>query len=192
MLFRISQRIVSVWSNEQIIPNGCEEAYIYGVQLLLSTVLNVLCIAVISFFAGKPFAWIPFLVGFVPIRITAGGFHAKTPFRCFSFFCVLYSACMLLLNVVNDNLTIPWIIINSLIAMLVVYMYSPLPAANKPLSVAEMEHKRMLSFTMVALLLLLKIMILTCYKVAMDMVLYLSLGEMLASTFCVIAKYFKE
>lgn len=192
MLFRISQRIVSVWSNEQIIQNGSEEAYVYGVQLLLSTVMNVLCIAVISVFAGKPFAWIPFLTGFIPIRITAGGFHAKTPFRCFSIFCVSYSACILLLNVVNDNLTIPWIIINSLIVMLVVYRYSPLPAANKPLSALEMKQKRMLSFMMVALLLLLKIVILTCFKVVADMVLYLSLGEMLASTFCVIAKYCRE
>lgn len=88
MLYRISQRIVRTWQSEQIIPSESSEAYVYGVQLLLSTLVNIFCIAVVSVLAALPLAWIPFLVGFVPLRVSAGGFHAKTPLRCFITFSV--------------------------------------------------------------------------------------------------------
>lgn len=90
MLYRISQRIVRTWQSEQIIPSESSEAYVYGVQLLLSTLVNIFCIAVVSVLAALPLAWIPFLVGFVPLRVSAGGFHAKTPLRCFITFCGTY------------------------------------------------------------------------------------------------------
>lgn len=191
MLFRLSEKIVLAWSDERLIEKGSEEAYVYGVQLLLSTLLNTIVIAVISAIADRTFAWIFFLVGFVPIRITAGGFHAKTPFRCSTLFCGSYFLCILLLNVTKDDIHTSVIIINSLVAMLVVYLYSPLPASNKPMSEEGLERKRVLSLAVTASLLLI-IVISIQLQVAFRVALYISFGEMVASIFCFAAKHCKQ
>lgn len=125
MLYRISQRIVRTWQSEQIIPSESSEAYVYGVQLLLSTLVNIFCIAVVSVLAALPLAWIPFLVGFVPLRVSAGGFHAKTPLRCFITFCGTYLIFIALVLHLHDAGIRLAILTNSIVTVLTVYLCSP-------------------------------------------------------------------
>lgn len=191
MLFRLSRKIVLAWSKERIIEKESVEAYIYGVQLLLSTFINLCAISVISAIADRNFAWMYFLIGFIPIRITAGGFHAKTPFGCATLFCGTYFVCMFLLNVINDNAYTQLIIINSVASMLVIYLYSPLPPPNKPMSEKERVHKRLLSIAVVAILLLI-IVTLLLLQIAVCVALYISCGEMIASIFCFSAKHYSQ
>lgn len=123
MLLQISHRIVSAWSRRNIIPKGSAEAYIYGVQLLLSTVINVCCIALLSYCMGHPFSWIPFLIGFVPLRITGGGFHAKTPSKCTLSFCGSYFICMIFLNTVSRQGMHLAVLINSILTIITLYFF---------------------------------------------------------------------
>lgn len=187
MLLRISKRIVSGWSKSEIIMMEYEEAYVYGVQLLLSTLINISCIALISTVVGCSYAWIPFLLGFIPIRVTAGGYHAKTPLLCSAVFCGTYSIGIMLLGTINDTGLIPVCLLNSITAIVIVYLYSPLPAHNKPLSQIEMENKRTLSIAIVSVLFL--AMAISCsLKVGVGIMSYISLGELAATIFCYVAK----
>lgn len=187
MLLRISKRIVSVWGKSEIIMTEYEEAYIYGVQLLLSTLINISCIALISTAAGYSYVWIPFLLGFIPIRITAGGYHAKTPLLCSIVFCGTYCIGFVMLEAINDTVLVPVCLLNSIMAVVVVYLYSPLPAHNKPLSQKEMERKRTLSISIVSVLFL--AMVVSCsLKVGVGVMSYVSLGELSATIFCYVAK----
>lgn len=187
MLLRISKRIVSEWSKSEIIMTEYEEAYIYGVQLLLSTLINISCIALISAVAGYSYVWIPFLLGFIPIRITAGGYHAKTPLLCSIIFCGTYCIGLVMLEAIHDTALIPVCLLNSIMAITVVYLYSPLPAHNKPLSQKEMERKRTLSILIVSVLFL--SMVVSCsLKIGVEVMSYVSLGELAATIFCYVAK----
>lgn len=167
--------------------NEYEEAYVYGVQLLLSTLINISCIALISTVVGCSYAWIPFLAGFIPIRVTAGGYHAKTPLLCSTVFCGTYSIGIVLLEAINDTALIPVCLLNSIAAIVIVYLYSPLPAHNKPLSKTEMEKKRRLSIVIVSVLFLLMVISVTL-KVGVKVMFYVSLGELVAATLCYVAK----
>lgn len=187
MLLRISKRIVSGWSKTEIIMMEYEEAYVYGVQLLLSTLINVSCIALISTVVGCSYAWIPFLLGFIPIRVTAGGYHAKTPLLCSTVFCGTYSIGIVFLEAINDTALIPVCLFNSIIAIVIVYLYSPLPAHNKPLSKIEMENKRTISIAIVSVLFL-AMVISSTLKAGVGVMSYVSLGEMAATIFCYVAK----
>lgn len=188
MLFKLSEKIVLAWSNERLIEIGSEEAYVYGVQLLLSTLLNTIAIAVISAIVDRAFAWIFFLVGFVPIRITAGGFHAKTPLRCSSIFCGSFYVCLLLLNIRIDDIRIPLIIINSMLTIVVVFLFSPLPARNKPMPKKELDRKRVLSLAVSATQLLLSVVFIK-FRVVEEELMIFSLGEAMAALFLIIGKY---
>lgn len=187
MLYRISQRIVCVWKREHIIPIESSEAYVYGVQLLLSTLLNIICIAIISGLAALPFAWIPFLAGFIPLRITAGGFHAKTPLRCFFSFCGSYFIFIAIaLRLPESGMQLA-ILVNSIVTVLAVYLCSPIPAANKPLSDEEIPQKRMLSIVVASVLLLFSLSSIKL-NTALFFTLCMTSGELVAAVFLVIGK----
>lgn len=187
MLYRISQRIVCVWQSEHIIPIESSEAYVYGVQLLLSTLLNIICIAIISGLAALPFAWIPFLAGFIPLRITAGGFHAKTPLRCFFSFCGSYFIFIAIaLRLPESGMQLA-ILVNSIVTVLAVYLCSPIPAANKPLSDEEIPQKRMLSIVVASVLLLFSLSSIKL-NTALFFTLCMTSGELVAAVFLVIGK----
>lgn len=187
MLYRISQGIVRTWLREQIIPDECSEAYVYGVQLLLSTLINIICIAVISALAALPLAWIPFLVGFVPLRVSAGGFHAKTPLRCFITFCGAYLIFVALVLHLYDSGIRLTILINSIVTVLAVYLCSPIPASNKPLSDEEIPQKRMLSIVITSVLLLISLSSIK-FNAVLSFTLYMTFGELIAAVFLLASK----
>lgn len=187
MLYRISQGIVRTWQREQIIPSESSEAYVYGVQLLLSTLLNIICIAVISGLAALPFAWIPFLAGFIPLRITAGGFHAKTPLRCFITFCGTYLIFISLVLHLHDSGIRLAILSNSIVTVLAVCLCSPIPASNKPLSDEEIPQKRMLSIVITSVLLLISLSSIK-FNAVLSFTLYMTFGELIAAVFLLTSK----
>jgi accessory gene regulator B len=141
----ISQRIAVSWIENQIIKAEHKDAYIYGLQLLLSTVINVVCIAIISIVTHRPLIWIAFLLGFIPLRITAGGYHAKSPLRCGIIFCGGYIIFLYLFLHILDSETVFIGMANSLISVALVFIFAPIPASNKPLSNIEFFQKRKLS-----------------------------------------------
>ncbi len=187
MLLRVSRQIASLWSRDGIIPEDSEEAYVYGIQLLLSTVINVVCIAVISWLMGKPLAWIPFMIGFVPLRITAGGYHAKTPLRCGMTFCGTYTLVLLLLHFLPVRGLVPVILINSVVTLILVFLFSPVPAANKPLTAEEAKRNRKRSLVIAAASLLFMIIAMGL-QLLRNLILYISCGQITAVIYLCISK----
>lgn len=187
MLYRISRRIVCGWQQQHIIPSECVEAYVYGVQLLLATILNTFYIAAISALVALPLAWIPFLVGFIPLRITAGGFHAKTPWMCSITFCGSYVVCLVLSQVLSDNAVRILLLITSAVTVLIVYRYSPVPAGNKPLSDNEKKENRKRSLVIASCLFLI-LSAFACLNLGLCFFFFIALGETVASAFLIAAK----
>lgn len=187
MLLRVSRQIASLWSRDGIIPEGSEEAYVYGIQLLLSTVINVVCIAVISWLMGNAFAWIPFMIGFVPLRMTAGGYHAKTPLRCGITFCGTYTLVLVLLHFLPARGQVPVILINSLVTMTLVFLFSPVPAANKPLTEEEAKRNRKRSLV-IAVTSFLFLLIAIWLQFLQNFVLCISCGQVIVAIYLWISK----
>ena len=73
-----------------IFPKSQEKIYIYGFELLLSSVIGIMVLMMISITRGTAFAWLSYLLGFIPVRITGGGYHAKTHFTCILSFSLLF------------------------------------------------------------------------------------------------------
>lgn len=157
MLETISNKITEKWIENGVINKEFKDAYIYGLLLLLSTGINIAVIATISAFMHKSLLWIPFLVGFIPLRVTAGGFHAKTPFRCGVFFCGGYTLFLLLASSMPDSAQIIVELISTVVSAVLVYRLAPISASNKPLSDKELLQKRKLSLFIMAIILFLSV-----------------------------------
>ncbi len=187
MLLRISKRVASFWCRNGIITDEYQDAYIYGIQLLLSTAINIFFMIAISWLLGETFAWIPFMIGFVPLRMTAGGYHAKTPLKCGLIFCGTYTLVLILIQFIPAWVQAPVIWINSLITLLLVFLFSPVPTANKPLTAQEIKRNRKRSLK-IASISFLVILIADELHFLGDFSFYISFGQTTSAFFLCLSK----
>ena len=118
--------------SEHSIINAKEiQIYAYGLELLFSSIAGVVALMVISVVCGKPFLWIPYLTGFIPLRLFGGGYHAKTHLRCIFTFSLLYSLIMLIETFYTISMKV-WLAAVFL-NLVIILLFSPVAAPNKPL-----------------------------------------------------------
>ncbi len=123
-----------------IFSKSREKIYIYGFELLLSSVIGIVVLMIISIAGGKAFAWLPYLLGFIPVRITGGGYHAKTHFTCILSFSLIFLFFLLLSSFVNIQ-SITYILL-SLTTLTISLAVAPVEAINKPLSNEKRNKNR--------------------------------------------------
>ena len=78
MLTRMAQGLSSFFISRNIIKEEDKLVYDYSFEILLSTVINLLAVIVLAYICKVVVPTIFFLLGFIAIRTTAGGFHAET------------------------------------------------------------------------------------------------------------------
>lgn len=123
--------------DEDLIP-----VYAYGLELLLAAILNILLIILVAFFFHDPYAWIFFLLAFIPLRVTAGGYHASTHFRCTAVCLVTFIITIALAHCIHDTYRPIVSSILCLFNLATVICLSPVQAAQKPLTASEQHINR--------------------------------------------------
>lgn len=155
MIKAASKKLSKIWINSGIISISDFEIYCYGLELLLSTVINLLVIIFISVLLDEPYFFIPYLISFIPLRIFAGGFHASSHFFCILFSGISYACSLLIASHISCVAAETVCVTESIISLILLWLYSPVPANNKPLSEQEAKRSREISlFISVALFIL--------------------------------------
>lgn len=112
----------------------------FGLELILSYLFGTSILIIISILCQQPIAWLLFILGFAPLRTTAGGFHAKSHLSCF-----IISACLFIVSLASSFL-ISWIrgipLTIALIALILVFYWSPVEANNKKLNDDQFTKNR--------------------------------------------------
>ena len=83
MLHGVAVRSTELLRKREIIVSEKEKIYIYGFELLYSLLFSVGTMFVWSLLLGCTAQVSLFLLYFIPIRMAAGGYHAKTYGSCF-------------------------------------------------------------------------------------------------------------
>lgn len=117
------------------------EIYLFGFTqgaILLLNILTSLCIGTALDMILEVFVY---MVCFIPLRIFAGGYHAKTQLRCYIMSSFATVFVLLGIRFLQDyNGTLEWIML--LISTAVIWKLAPVEDANKPLAVTEiLEYK---------------------------------------------------
>ncbi len=117
-----------------------ENIIVFGLELIISGLIGILIMAGISIWQDVPFAWLSFLLGFAPLRTTAGGYHAPTHGLCYIVSTTIFTACLLYVKYlsISDFQLFSY----SLISFLIVVLFSPVAANNKPLSTKNRKKNR--------------------------------------------------
>lgn len=137
VLERLSRKVGSDLVQSNVVKEEDAEIYIYGINQILTSVLNVSSALIIGLILGTFFEVAVFMAAYIPLRIFAGGYHAKTPLRCYIFSVIM----LIIVSLGIKYLSLAeWVYYSILAAAaLVVLVLSPVEDRNKPLD--EIEHK---------------------------------------------------
>lgn len=138
MFVRLALYFVDILVKHGIIEEKRKRIYEYGFELLLSSVAGIAALFFLSVLLGKPTAWIPYLLGFIPFRLTGGGYHAKSHTSCILLFSTAFFV-SILINISINEASCYGIMVNLWITVLYLSV-APVQAINK--SVPAMVRKK--------------------------------------------------
>ncbi len=137
LLAKLSQKIGDNLVRSNVIEAEDAEIYIYGINQILVSVLNVLSALIIGLILGTFFEVVVFMAAYIPLRIFSGGYHAKTPLRCYIFSVIMLIIVSLGMKYLYMAGWVYYIILAA--AALMILVLSPVEDKNKPLD--DLEYK---------------------------------------------------
>ena len=145
MINHISKMITNFFLQQKSISEDEKEIYQYGVEITISSILNILLVLLLSMLFRSVLSGIVFLVCFIYVRRYTGGYHAETYFRCNSALCITYIAVFIISKGVHISNVVFLLII--LIGLIIVIRYSPVNNTHKSLSGNEKKRYHYLAVT---------------------------------------------
>lgn len=131
MFVKLADNIVKWMLNNQIIEENKAVICRWGISHILDTVFNIVTFLIIGFLFKMPIETIIFTLGYIPLRIYAGGYHAKTPFRCWCLSNIILAVSLVIVQNVEKCYIAFGIL--SLIAIVVLIVFMPVEDLHKPL-----------------------------------------------------------
>lgn len=133
MISFLSNRLADFLCKKNIVPCEEKEIYVYGYEIIISTVIGAVLVFVTAVLLGRIPEAIVFFLIFVITRQFCGGYHAQTRIMC----SVTFFVCYLLFLAVNAAIAETytwWLHLIILIPYAAVILgYAPIENKNKPL-----------------------------------------------------------
>lgn len=123
------------------------DLYEYAVYIILSSAFHVITVITLGLCFNLLVESLVLYFSFIAIRKFAGGYHAKTPVRCylFSFASNIIILCLVKWLSSINTLFIFIFIIFELLCVVLILLISPLDTENNPLTGQEKKMYRMLT-----------------------------------------------
>jgi accessory gene regulator B len=139
MVKKLSNRITSYLISKSIIEDADAEIYQYGIKHIIINITTLLIVSLLATVTHTWLATIFFFVGFMPIRLTAGGYHAKTPIRCNMLSLVIYSLNTIIIYSIYKYATELILICTGVIITIIIFVFAPVDHKNRTLEVEEYQ-----------------------------------------------------
>ena len=135
MLSKLCDTICAGLIQKGIIPADQKGLYYYGLHQGILSVSSIITTLIISILMGMFWHGIFYYIAYIPIRSNAGGFHAKTPLRCYLCSVILVVLALLIIKIMD--ISIMCCLSLTIIAVLIIFILAPIEDKNKPLTDAE-------------------------------------------------------
>lgn len=123
--------------DENIIDKNDIEIYKYGIQQGFFSIINSVITLIMGVLLGVFGQSIVLLLSYLPLRMYAGGAHARTAFCCFLYTqSINFSLLLVIKWLKTPNVAV---LVLTIFAMLIIYKFSPVETENKPLSDEEIQ-----------------------------------------------------
>ncbi len=142
MISKLAKDIAHFFVTQKITEESKEMIYAYGMELLLSDVLNTLIILLIAVCSSTLPAVIIFVTVFMGLRHFVGGYHANSHLSCmFTLIVVMLFFSFGICNIPEQIAQIFSVAFMS-VSVSVIYWIAPVPHPNKPMSEEKMEKQK--------------------------------------------------
>ena len=174
MINKISSHILNFVSKHFDISSEMRDIYQYGIEITLSSMLNIVLVLLCSLIMGSVWAGLIYLLVFIFLRSFTGGFHASTYFKCnltmVITFIVTYCSYRIIIFCDPPIFIYEMVILLNLIPIITC---SPVPNKHKPLSNQQKDRSLNLSLIFASVLSLIGLICI---------VLNISIGAMIIMT----------
>ena len=144
MIEKLGIRIVNFFIEEGILRENERNIYNYCFSCIIEIFINLMSVLFISILLQKVIESLIFMLIFIPLRSTAGGFHCSTSTRCYVLSISIYISVILLYPYITF-VSIYAIVGICAINLLIVMLLSPVESSNKPLTNKSRIVNRILS-----------------------------------------------
>ena len=150
---QLTDKFILALINRNIIKEEDKEIYSYGFNQILFMILNFITILIIGILFNMLFETIIFIITYIPIRIYAGGYHARTQTKCyiFSVFMLISALYIIKLQLMSNILII---ILLSIISSIIILSLAPVEDKNKILDEKEIETYRKIAIKNLVIILI--------------------------------------
>ena len=161
MIVKLSQIITKFLDRNISIESDMIDIYQYGIEITLSSMLNITLVLLAAVLTGNIFTGIVFLAVFISLRSFTGGYHATTYVRCNTVMIITF----IIVKVMSEWLfvqstTIKLLIVS--ICILPVIIYAPVKNAHKELSESQRKSNYMISIVSYTIISAVSIVLLNC------------------------------
>ena len=146
MISKLSNKIVNFFFCD-FEDEDEKEIYKYGVQIILSTAVNIVIVMIIGLLLNMLLESIIYLMTLAIIRSFTGGYHANTYFKCNLILSVNLIAVLIISNLLlsYQNTLLIWGSVINVIFLIVVIIKAPQDSENKQLDISEKRKFKLYS-----------------------------------------------
>ena len=152
MISKLAKNIAHFFVVQDIAEESKEIIYAYGMELLISDVLNTIIVLLIALISHTLPAVVVFIAVFMGLRKFVGGYHANSHLNCmFTLVIVMLIFSYGICNIGEQSAQI-FSISFITIALPVIFYIAPVPHPNKPMSQEKGVKLRKRSYILTAVL----------------------------------------
>jgi len=144
LIARMSRNISSYFVAQDIIQQEDIDVYAYSFEILISALMSSIALVILAVLSKTILYSALYLLGFIPLRLIAGGYHAKSHFRCFTILVISYSVFLLLISFLPAQIISPTLLLVAL-SLSLVFMFAPIVDRNKPISSLKIVQLKKMS-----------------------------------------------
>ncbi|SHD78193.1 accessory gene regulator ArgB-like protein [Schnuerera ultunensis] len=152
MLHKLAEDISFYLIINKIIDIEDRDIYIYGLELLISTLFTSISILILGFFTGEWVSGVAYLSVYIFLKSYTGGYHAKHYYECY-----IYSILVFIVLIIIKNITLlncqPIIGLFSLFfSTIIVFKFAPVVNKNNPKTKEEVAKNKKIARRRILLL----------------------------------------
>lgn len=117
----------------------------YGLDVFISSALEIASILIIAAFVGNFFEAVLLFTAFIPLRVYAGGYHADTKLKCYLISLGVYGIFTAIVNMLPQGLYSALNLSVTMFSLSTVLLAAPVVHKNKAVNDIERKHYRKFS-----------------------------------------------
>ncbi|WP_416198357.1 MAG: Putative Accessory protein regulator protein B [Sporanaerobacter sp.] len=137
MLHKLAEDISFYFVTYKVIDIKDRDTYIYGLELLISTLFTSVSILLLGFFIGELISAVAYLLVYFFLKSYTGGYHAKHYYQCYIYSILVFIAIIIIKNV-TLSIYQPHIGLMLLFfSIIIIFRFAPVENKNNPKSKKE-------------------------------------------------------